>query len=294
MYIGLDIGGSKIRAGLLDNNFNILDVVETPTRVKQSKQVVLNDIYEAVASFPLSKVKGIGIAIRGFVDFEKGMVLKSTMMPGEFKNVKIAEFLKKKTKKRVVVENDTNCFALAEAVLGAGKEKKSVVGITLGTGIGGGIIQDKKVFRSTLGGAGEVGHMVIDPNQYKWNTGQRGPFEGLCSGTAMKKLYYMRTKKKVTAMEVEERFYKKEKAAQEVMKEMSMYLSIGLANLIHILDPDITVIGGGLSRAKCYVDPAIKQVPKRLIYSAHKKSKIVYSKLGQHAGLIGAALLAKK
>ncbi len=294
MYIGLDIGGSKIRAGLLDNTFKIIDVVETATRINKSKQTILNDIYEVLSSFSLSNVKGIGIAIRGQVDFKNGIVKEATMMPGGFKNVKIAEFLKKKTKKCVIVENDVNCFALAEALQGAGKGKQSVVGVTLGTGIGGGIVVNGNIYRGAFGGSAEIGHMIIDPNKYKWNTGQHGSFESLCSGMAIKKQYFLRTKKKLGALEVEELYQQGDKNAKSVFKEMSEYLSIGLANIIHILNPDVIVIGGGLSRARFYVDTAINQIPKRLVYPAHKKTRVVYAKLGQQAGLIGATMLVKK
>lgn len=293
MYIGIDIGGSNIRVGLLNDMFEITDILETTTPTTKGKKGVIQSVVEVCREFPLSKVKGIGIAIRGQVDFEKGVVIESTMMPGKFRNVHLASEIKKALNKRVVVENDTNCFTYAEAIAGAGKGKRSVVGITLGTGIGSGIVINETMYRGAYGGAAEMGHMIIDPNQYKWNTGKRGPFEGLCSGTAMKKLYYQKTKKKLSAFAIEDLYQRKDKNARAVIKEMTQYLAIGLANVIHILNPDVIVIGGGVSRARFYVDGAVKQLPKHLVYPAHRKTKVVYAKLDQYAGLIGAAMLAQ-
>jgi len=291
MYIGLDVGGTKIRGGLVDVDCKVIKVIERPTEAKKGKKVVIENIFSILNQLDTKKVKGIGVAVRGFVDHDKGIVRKTTMMPGDFKRVKLAEIVRCKYKKPVKIENDTNCFALAEAKLGAGRGKANVVGITFGTGIGGGLILNGELYRGFLGGAGEIGHMTMEAHSYKWNCGQKGCFESLCSGTAQSKIYKELTGKVLSGREVGEAYHTQDRKAVATYKQMAHNLSIALANIIHFLDPDIIVIGGGFSEVRFYFDSAIKNIDNFLVYKDIYKTKIKYAKLGKKAELVGATLL---
>jgi glucokinase len=303
MFIGLDIGGTKIRGGLLDRSFKVLEVVEKPTQAKKGKKIVLENIYAVIEellrkaksnTLRSAGVKGIGVSIRGLVDNQSGVIKKATMMPGDFRSVKLADLIKKKFKKKVVIDNDVNTFTLAESILGAGQGKSFVVGLTFGTGIGGGIVMDGKVYRGAHGAAGEMGHMIIEPNSYKWNCGQKGCFESLCSASAALKLYQDKTGEKVASLEIEQRFKAGEQSAKEVYAYMSHYLAVGLANIVHVLNPDVIVIGGGFGKLRFYIEPAKKEMLKHIVYDDLKKTQVKYAKFTKHAGLIGAALLCQE
>lgn len=294
MYIGIDIGGTKIRAGLVDNKFVVVKVLEQPTEAKKTRQTVLDTIINLIAELDSPKVQGIGMASRGLVDSLKGVVVNVDMMPKDFSGVKLTQVISKKFSKPVFIDNDVNCFTLAEGLLGAGKESSIVVGITLGTGVGGGLLIDGKLYRGIHGGAAEFGKTIIDANWYRESKGLWGTFESLVSGTAMDNLYKRKTGKQVGSKEVEFSMYRGNKKAKEVIENMSHYLAIGLANIIQSVNPGIIVMGGGVGKVRALVDPAIKLIPKYLGYKELGNIKVVYAELGPHAGLMGAALLCKQ
>ena len=187
------------------------------------------------------------------------------------------------------MENDANCFALAEAIIGAGKNSETVIGITLGSGIGGGIVIKKKIYRGAFGSAGEIGHMVIKSGGFKCSCGSSGCFEKYASEKFFKR------KSKLLPLELEKKAKKGDKKAKRIYLEFSQNLGIGLTNIINILDPDIIVIGGSIAKAGSLIlNPAKKEVKKRVLSPQSKKSvKIRVAKLGEFSGAIGAALLLK-
>jgi len=294
MFIGVDLGGTKIRAGLVDKNNKVVSVVEQPTQAKQGKKVVLNNLYAVIKKLNNSQVKGIGMASRGLVDFKAGLIREDDKLPRQFIGLKLCGLVNTQFKKPVYLDNDVNCFTLAEGLLGAGKGFDNVVGVTLGTGIGGGILIKGSLYRGAVGGAAEFGKIILEPDWYDQSRGKWGTFESLGSGSAMSNLYKLKTGKKVGAKEVEERVYQEEHEAQAVFDEMSRYLALGLANIINSLNPDLIVIGGGVGKVKVLVEPAIKLMPKYVAYNAMAKTSIKYAKLGPEAGLIGATLLCSE
>jgi glucokinase len=291
MYIGLDIGGTKIRGGLLDRRFRLVKTKELLTEAYRGQSAVRQNIFQLIRELDHKKTKKIGVAIRGLVDSRRGQVKTATMMPDGFRNVGLVQLIKKEFQVSVCIDNDANCFTLAESKLGAGRGKNTVVGVTLGTGIGGGIIINGQIYHGARGAAGELGHIIIKPDSYKWNCGQRGCFESLCSGSALTKQYYLLTKKKLNSFAIEDRYRRGDKSARKVFAAMSHYLALGLANIVQLLNPDIMVIGGGFSRLKFYVKPALEEFKKHVMYDELKKTPIRYAKLGPQAGVIGAALL---
>lgn len=292
-YIGVDIGASKIAAGLICGQ-KIVKRIKLPTQSKQNKAKVVKNIKKAISELYISKVKGIGIGIAGQIDVAKGLVISSPNFSNGFKNIPLKGILAKEFEKPVLIENDANCFTLGEALYGAAKKHNYIVGVTLGTGVGGGIVIDKKIYHGANGFGAELGHMAIAANGLKCSCGQTGHLEAYASGTAMSKLFYKTTGRQKTPLEVETQAKAGNKQAKKVFDIMSESLATGLANIIHILNPDIIILGGGLAKVKILVEPAIKMAGTKLIYPELIKTKIVPTKLKGDAPILGAAALFKK
>lgn len=287
--IGLDVGATKIAAGLVYEN-KIPKLIRIPTESEKGQGAVEKNIIKAIEVFATAKVKMIGVGMAGQVDQKRGILLSSPNMP-KIKNFNVKKLIENKFSKMAMVENDVNCFTLGEATFGAGKKFNNVVGIALGTGIGGGIVFDKKIYHGRDGLAGEFGHMTVVENGYTCSCGKKGHLEVYASGTAMKNLYYRFTNQQKSALEIEKLAIRREKNAVRVLEIMSGTLGTGLANIINALNPDIIVIGGGLARAKILVLPAIIKARQEVLYSALKTTKIAVSKLGEKATILGAAMI---
>ncbi|MFA6255232.1 MAG: ROK family protein [Patescibacteria group bacterium] len=292
-YIGVDIGATKIAAGLILGD-KIIKRAQQKTDAKKSKAQVLSNIVSAITEVYLPKVKGIGVGIAGAIDPQNGIVISSPNFNKSFKNVALENYLEKKFHKPVRLENDTHCFTLGETIYGQAKKYKQVIGLTLGTGVGGGIVLDKKIYHGKNGLAGELGHMTIKAGGLTCSCGQKGHLEIYASGTAMVKLYEQLTGQKKDAFFVEKKFLKKDKNAIKVWQTMSEALATGLANIINIFNPEIIILGGGLSRVNSLVNPAIELARKKVVYPKLNQTKIVISRLKSDAALLGAAALFKK
>jgi glucokinase len=288
MIIGIDLGGTKIAGVLATPSGKVLMDVNIPTEASKGKKKVIENIKKAISMLMHSqkvKVKAIGIGAPGPILYEKGIVMEAPNLPG-WKRVNIKKILEKEFKVPVFVDNDANCAALAEAWFGAGKFVKHFLYMTVSTGIGGGIIIDKKLYRGATGSAGEFGHMKIDTNGPKCGCGRYGCLESLASGTALKR------KTGVQAISLELAARQGDKKALEAIQEVAHYLTIGIANLVNIFNPEMVVIGGGLSNMRELLFVPIKKEFKNYVLSVPAKSvKIVRAKLGTDAGVLGAAAL---
>lgn len=249
--IGIDIGGSKIIAGLV-KNAEVFHKTKIPTPKNKKEffielQLIIGQLIERAGG--RKNIKGIGCGIGGALELQKGMILS-------WSNVKfldgfnIKNWLKDKFKYEVKIDNDARCFTRGEYLWGAGKGYKNIIGITLGTGVGGGIIINGKIIYGANGSAGEIGHMVIDQER--------------------------------NLEELTVKLVRKNKFSEKSINKSKKNLGIGIANIINILDPEAIVIGGGAAKAM-----------KKFIVSpiAGKKVKILTAKLGENAGVVGAAAL---
>ena len=290
--LGIDIGATKIAAGLVIGD-EVFKSIKLPTQAHMGEKHFIANIFKVIKIFDNPKIKAIGIGIAGGVDAKKGILVASPNMPQKFKNIPLRQMVSKTFKKEVAIDNDAHCFALAESVYGAGKNYQYVIGVTIGTGVGGGIVINKKIYHGRSGLAGELGHMTIVENGLPCSCGNTGHLEVYASGTAMGTLYKRFTGKIKDAFYVEEQAYKGDKNALRVVKIMNETLGIGLANIINILNPDIIVIGGGLAHVTMIWHEAVKIAKKNVIYPALKDVKIVQSKLDKMAGILGAALLTQ-
>lgn len=291
MVIGVDIGGTKIAAGRVSGN-RIVAGFKVPTMPGQGKAALIRRIVKIVESAWAPGVSGIGVGIAGLVNHEKGVFLDGPNLPKSFKNVPLAAILKRKFGVPVKIDNDAHCFTLAEARVGAAKGHRNVVGLAFGTGVGGGMMIDGRLYRGRNNGAGEYGHSMISlGSATKCGCGQAGHFEAFASGSAMSHLYASFGGSKVSAIEVEQRAKKGDSRAKKVLRVMAEALTSGLAGVVMTINPDIIVVGGGLSKVDILWKPALKNFRSKVIFQALRSTPVVRSKLGTDANIIGAALL---
>ena len=318
MYrIGVDLGGTNIAVGLVDENYKIVRKGSVPTNVKgRSGEAIVDDIAalckrlceeEGIA---ITDVKAIGVASPGIADYSRGVVEYSCNLP--FRRFPICRLLSERTGVSMVhVENDANTAAFGEAVAGAARGTRNSVMITLGTGVGGGIIIDGKVYAGFNFAGAELGHIVIERGGVPCNCGRRGCWETYSSATALirmtrEKMAECEAAGRATLMsELAEKHGKVsgrtafdamragDAAAAEVVDTYIEYLAIGIANIVNIFQPEVLSIGGGVCNEGDYLLDPVKEIVYREQYSAENvpDTKIVIAKLGNDAGIIGAAML---
>lgn len=288
MIIGIDLGGTKIAGVLCTPSGKTLMDVQIPTEAKKGKKQVIENIKKTIETLVQShkvKIKAIGIGAPGPILYDKGIVVEAPNLPG-WKRVHLKEILEKEYKVPVFVDNDANCAALAESWFGAGKFANHFVYITISTGIGGGIIINKKLYRGAIGAAGEFGHMVIDINGPKCGCGKYGHLEALASGTAIKRVTGL------DAISAHLAAHQGDKKVRKALQDASHHLAIGFANLANIFNPELIVVGGGLSNMwEHLILPAKKEFKEHALTLSAKSVKIVRAKLKGNAGMLGAAAL---
>ena len=314
MYkIGIDLGGTNIAAGIVDDDYNIIAKGSVPTRADREAEEIIKDMGELCnnllkeAGLTTDDIDYAGIASPGSADPALGMVHYANNLP--FVEFHIADVLKKYLNvEKVLVENDANAAAKGEAVAGAAKGCNHAIMITLGTGLGGGVIIDKKVYSGFNFAGAELGHIVIQYNGRQCTCGRKGCWEAYSSATGLiamtkdklaeDKDTVMRKLVKENNGEIDGRTAftaarQGDKAALEVIAEYIEYLSCGVANIINIFQPEVLCIGGGISYEGDYLmKPLIAKVEREQYTrdNAHK-TQIKTAALGNDAGIIGAAVL---
>lgn len=288
MIIGIDLGGTKIAAALATPEGKIITDVNIPTEAQSGQKQVIHNIKKAVNTLIRGqrvKISCIGIGVPGPILYDQGIVIEPPNLPG-WKRVNLKKILEKEFKVPVSLDNDANCAALAEARFGAGTKARHFLYMTISTGIGGGIIIDRKLYRGKTGAAGEFGHMVIDPSGPLCGCGNHGCLEALASGSAIKKRSGM------DAISVELAARQGDKKAQEVIAVTAHYLAIGIANLVNIFNPEMIILGGGVSKMReLLLDPIRKEFKAYALTLPAKDVKIVNAKLGSESGVLGAVAL---
>lgn len=308
-YFGVDIGGTFIKCGIVDKSGKIIVSDKIPTRYNLGADVMIKDIADFIdllikkAKLNKSDIEGVGVGIPGMVDTETGKVLTAENI--SWKEVDFSNKLKKLTGLKVNIENDANLAALGEYYFGSGKKYNDFVMITLGTGIGAGIIINGKIYAGVKSTGGEVGHMVIKQNGRKCACGRKGCYERYASSISLvKDTVSMMKKHKDSKMwqegsleKVDGRTPFKYKDtdiyAKEVLDNYFNYLTIGLVNIANILWPQAIVIGGGISAQGESFRKEIEQRFHKELYNRDvgPKINIELAKLGNDAGLLGAAAL---
>ena len=285
VVLGIDVGGTRIRVGVVTDNGELLKVITEKT--PRDKKEILSKINEMVKSVIFREVCAIGIGIAGPIDKKSGKIYPPNIKSLTGVNI-FKEF--KKYNIPVSIENDSNCFAIAEHKFGTGVGKKNILGITIGTGIGCGIIIDDKLYLGKDGAAGEVGHIIINSDAKGVGRGVKGSFENLASGTAISR----RAKEsglEETSLENLIKIMNKNKKAKTVISETGGYMGVGLASLINIFNPEIIVLGGSVGNCLKYFRKEVnREINSRGIMPS-KKVKIVTSKL-RYPGVLGAGIIA--
>jgi len=278
--IGIDLGGTNIKAALVAKKGRIIKGYETATEAKKGAKTVINNIIFAINRVKSGKISGIGIGSPGPMDYKKGIITNPVNMP--FRNVPLKKIMQKNFSLPVFLDNDANCFALGEAIFGAGKKYQNVVGITLGTGVGGGVIINKKIYHGRSNAA-ELGHMAIKFDGLKARSHNHGDIEEYVSARGISRIFGGSDPYSISRLALAGN-----KKAIKTFDEMGFYLGVGLANIIYALDPDIIVIGGKISNSWKFFSKAMHKTVKERYFA--KPCKIVKSNL-KGAGVLGAAAL---
>ena len=315
--IGIDLGGTKISAAVIDDDFNILAKSSCKTNAQRESDLLTKDIADLCRSvadkigLTLSDVESIGIGCPGAIDNIKGTVEYSCNLP--YVSYPLRQKLSQMSGvDKIYIDNDANAAALGEAVAGAAKGTASSVMITLGTGVGGGIIINNKIVSGINGAGGELGHMVIKFDGRPCPCTRRGCFEAYSSATALKNITKERLRKlkseniptlmlemcggdpeKASPRTAFEASKKNDTEAKKIIEEYTQNLACGITNIINIFQPETVIIGGGLSGEGDYLLKPLLPIIEREQYTRTYKNKttIKIATLGNDAGLIGAAAL---
>jgi len=272
-------------------------------------QSILESAYRALeqAEVAISELTAIGIGAPGLSNPETGILSTSPNLPG-WQDVPLRDIIEKRLGKRAFLINDANAAALGEFYFGAARGAHNFIYITLSTGIGGGIVIDGKIYTGAIGAAGEVGHMTIDDDGPVCNCGNRGCWETLASGTALAREARHQIKEggrtsileyaegdieKVTAQVIHSAAEQGDSLAKELIARTGYYVGVGLANLINIFNPELIVIGGGLSNiGDMLLEPAFKMAGDRAYKEAFRAVRFASAELGRNSGVLGAAAFA--
>ena len=305
---GIDLGGTKILSICVDDRLNILEQDYRETEAQLGPEAVIDRMAESLrAAAGARRLRGVGISTAGPTDPGRGLVTTPPNLPG-WRNVPLAAEISRRLKLPAWIENDANCAALAEHYLGAGRGFEHVILLTLGTGIGGGLILDGKLYRGASGGAGELGHMQLEPNGPVCGCGRRGCLEALASGRALGHRareiveaepngvlarLVREAGEEPDAKLLEEAANAGDAAAEAAIRLAGRYLGAGLTNLVDIFNPQVVVLGGSLRKlGERYIGVAV-EVMQREAYPQHARDvRIVDAELGEEAPAVGAAMVA--
>lgn len=315
--IGVDLGGTNLRIAAVEERGTLLEKTILGTQVARGRDFVIDEMTQAVRAtatkFPQLQLAGIGIGVPGIIDMASGMLRESPNLPG-WHDYPVRDEIERRLQTKVILENDANAAALGEKWLGAARECDDMLMLTLGTGVGGGIVLGGRVWHGTRGMAGEPGHITIHPDGPPCPCGNRGCLEQYASATAVVRmareviatgnspvLQRAAENPEFGAKVIYQMGVQGDRDAQEIFRRVGWALGIGIADLINVLNLPIYVIGGGVASAwDAFLPPLLEEVRKRsFVYratapesaSAGQKTIITQALLGSDAGLYGAARL---
>lgn len=314
MYIGIDLGGTNIAAGLVNENCEIIAKKSIPTHAERPVAEIVADMASlarelaAEAGLKDSDIRWVGIGAPGTVDAKNGVIVYANNIG--FLNTPVAELFRTHFDVPVYLGNDANCAALGEAYAGAAKGCDSAVMITLGTGLGGGIIINHRIYAGFNGAGGELGHMVIVKDGVPCTCGRKGCWEAYSSATALirmtveamqrdtekKSLLWEMTGgiDKVSGKSAHAAAARGDAIAKGVTTMYEEYLASGIANIINIFQPEVLCIGGGVSHeGDNLLNPLKELVAKEVYTRSGEQTQLKIATLGNNAGIVGAAMLGK-
>jgi glucokinase len=303
--IGVDVGGTKIAAGVISPGGEILSEVRRPTA--NAREPLLSAIAEAIADVKVGyEVGGVCLAVPGFILARENKILSAANLEA-IEGIPLKEELGGRTRLRVTVENDANAAAWGEFRFGAGKDVEDLILVTLGTGVGGGVISHGDLLRGARGTGGELGHITVLPTGPRCGCGNRGCLEALASGTAIARraqkaateqpdslLGRLAEERAPLGEDVLDLARRGDGAAVKVLREAGTWLGVGLATFVNIFDPEVIAIGGGVSAAGDLVlEPARRELRLRSHSPSRDLVSVRKATLGAKSGMLGAAALAR-
>jgi glucokinase len=310
-YVGIDLGGTNIAGGIVNDDGEIIKSKSIPTKRERSASEILKDMAFVAnslieeAGLKEEEVAYIGIGSPGSIDSKNCIIMYANNL--NFRRVNVKEEMRKYTKLPIYMDNDANCAGLGEAKFGGAKGTNKSLTITLGTGVGGGVIIDGKIFGGTHNAGAELGHMVIEKDGEQCSCGRKGCFEAYSSATAI-----ARQGREAVAKDVKSRILSKvngditkidakaifdakdegDETARAVVDNYLEYLAEGVANFISIFEPEVIAIGGGISKqGEKLLVPLRKKVYERVYGGVTPPVQLKVAELGNDAGIIGAAML---
>ncbi|MFP4026481.1 MAG: ROK family protein [Candidatus Brocadiia bacterium] len=306
LVVGVDLGGTNIKTGVVNSEGKVLVRCRMTTQADRGPEGVADRINETIEqcreklSEQSSDIVGAGIGSPGPLDLKRGIVIFAPNLEG-WDNVPLQQMIEDRSGLPCFLENDANAAALGEQWVGAGKNASSLVQFTLGTGIGGGIVLNGKVWHGFRDCAGEIGHMTLEPEGPICGCGNRGCVEALASATNMVRRMQetiddggetiLREKRdELTARDIYEAAVEGDEPALENMETTGYYLGTAVANILHILNPEVIVFSGGVTAAgNMLMQPIRQTAKKRTMEACWRGTKIRFAELGDDAGIIGAA-----
>ena len=313
VYVGIDLGGTSIKAGLVDEQGKILCKATCPTLVERGARPVVDDMaklsLEVIekGGYTLQDVKAIGVGLPGIQDPRTGIVPFCTNL--YWHEVPVIEWMQETINKPIYIGNDATVAGLAESVAGVSAGIENSVFLTLGTGVGGGIVLGGKVYSGANGVGSELGHMITVIDGELCTCGNRGCWERYASATALIRMGREAAEKHpesriaasvngrlddITAKTVIDAAKAGDEAANEVFERYVYYLCAGLVNIINFIDPEVIVLGGGVSHAGQFLLDAVnRRLPSMVFYKTMPYARVALATLGNDAGIIGAAMLGR-
>ena len=315
LALGIDLGGSKILTAVIDRQGKMLSRDQAVTPAKEGHEAVIGSIVQSAhraleqACDTVSGVATVGVGAPGLANPETGILLTSPHLPG-WRDIPLRDIIQERLGRKTFLINDANAAALGELYFGAARGARNFIYITLSTGIGGGIVVNGRIYSGASGAAGEVGHMTIDDDGPLCNCGNRGCWETLASGTALAREARQRIKEgagtailayaggdaeRVTAEVIHRAAQQGDSLAEELIARTAYYVGVGLANLVNIFNPELIVIGGGLSNiGDMLFEPAFKVAGERAYQESFRAVRFAPAELGGNSGVIGAAAYARR
>jgi fructokinase len=284
--IGIDLGGTKIEGVCIDENLNVVSKKRIPTMQQNGYDHIVRSIVSLVGDLAGSLECSVGVCTPGAISKKTGLIKNSNTQC--LVGMPLKEDIERMLGMRISMDNDANCFAMAESTMGAAMGYGVVFGVIMGTGVGGGIIIDGKIHHGRTNIAGEWGHHTLHQNGNRCYCGRRGCVETYVSGPALERRWTELTGKKMQMPQIIQSIEGKE--AQMWKDEFLDNFGISLANVIDILDPDAIVLGGGLSNIGFLYNEGRDAVYKN-VFSDIVDTPILQNKLGDSAGMFGAAVL---
>lgn len=289
-HLGLDLGGTNIKVAAItktEDEFAVMSTTEVETEASEGPEAVASNLVEVGSkAMDLQPTDTLGLGVPGHFDRETGQVILFPNLPGAWKGFPLRDRVGKALGVATWMINDARAFTLAEGILGSGKGCKTVACITLGTGVGGGIMIDGRLHRGAFGVAGELGHQTIVPDGPMCGCGNRGCVEALTKADVL-----MSLAGKKSVVDVFDAARKGEERSVEAVGQVAEYLGIGLANVVTLLGPDRIVVGGGIAEAgDLILRPIGDAVRSRVTLVPTDEIEIVPATFGRFAGAVGAAL----